>query len=145
MQAPHRQTLPQPSSGTSTRTRIETTPSISLPQFFRLRAEHPREQGLKPYLFRAIFTSDLLRAEHPREQGLKPGRPHSQDIAICPLRAEHPREQGLKLHGPSVVTAIFIVPSSGTSTRTRIETLVPCLPQVQPFDVFERNIHENKD
>jgi len=86
----------------------------------KLRAKHPREQGLKPETFKNMQRRCALRAKHPREQGLKPRissgdfclayftssetstrtrietKPSQTVGMITDLRAKHPREQGLK-------------------------------------------------
>ena len=62
------------SSESSKRTRIETPASVAIvhSRTSALRANHPREQGLKPiYNHSCPRAYDSLRANHPREQGLK--------------------------------------------------------------------------
>jgi len=49
-----------------------------------LRANHPREQGLKPCVPGCIHPSGILRANHPREQGLKHrAQKGDQDLHAC--------------------------------------------------------------
>src|SRR5208337_735476 len=89
--------MQQTSSESSKRTRIETSLGWECSLQLELRANHPREQGLKlimaTYLFLRYASSESskrtrietnvnyhfvwstkLRANHPREQGLKPRR-----------------------------------------------------------------------
>ena len=108
------------SSAPSTRTRIETWSSSWSGILIRLRAHHPREQGLKPPLPAMMLDGILLRAHHPREQGLKLKLAAIHDAIKKPSSAPSTRT---RIETPGVKRFTYSnQTSSAPSTRTRIET-----------------------
>ncbi len=109
--------------------------------------EHPPKQGLKQHQSTPLFSRLCVLMEHPPKQGLKQGVVYTTKKEYEIVLMEHPPKQGLKQkkhkcvsrggdvlmeHPPKqglkrVRTAYATLPKygfNGTSTKTRIETLL---------------------
>jgi len=62
----------------------------------KLRAKHPREQGLKLFLFEGLVNTVIASSETSTRTRIETPSPRAEATGHT-LRAKHPREQGLKL------------------------------------------------